>query len=182
MRIALVAAVAENGVIGYKGRLPWHLPDDLRWFQEVTMGKPVIMGRLTWESITVRSGKSLKGRDNIVVSSGALTLPEGAYGVRSLEEALARASRLADRAGVDEVVAIGGRRIYEAALPRSGRLYLTEIAASPEGDVYFPPFDRQEWREIMRKARPLSGDNNLPYSFVVLERKEENRDGIVLSD
>jgi dihydrofolate reductase len=157
--VALVAAVAANGVIGRDGGLPWRIPDDLRHFKAITLGKPVIMGRRTWQSI----GRPLPGRRNIVVTRDAGFAADGAEVVASLDAALARAGDVA------EAMVIGGGEIYTQALPRAGRLYLTEIHAEAEGDVHFPAIDRALWRETARDDRPADGDTPA-FSFVVLQR------------
>lgn len=140
--LALIAAVAENGVIGRAGGLPWHLPEDLRHFRRVTTGHAIIMGRRTWESI----GRPLPKRRNIVVSRRLAEAPPGVELARDLDEAL-RMARQTDR----EPIVIGGAALYAAALPRATRLYLTEVHRRVEGDTYFPAFDRGEWREVERR-------------------------------
>ena len=130
-----MVAAAENGVIGSNNRLPWHLPQDLRHFRRVTMGKPIVMGRKTFESI----GRPLPGRCNIVVSRNPGYSAAGIRLVASLEEALALAEHVAAGDGAPEAVVIGGAEIYALALPRAGRLYLTRIHAAVEGDALLPP-------------------------------------------
>ena len=162
MRIALIAAVSENGVIGRDGCLPWRLSSDLRHFRRVTTGKPVVMGRKTHESI----GRPLPDRENIVVTRNADLA--GVTAAPDFESALARAAALAGDVG--EVVAIGGEAIYRAALPLADRCYLTEVHATVEGDVYFPERLRAEWREVSRvRCRAGTGDDH-DHSFVVLDR------------
>lgn len=139
MFLSVIAAVARNRVIGHEGRMPWKLPNDLRFFKQVTMGKPMIMGRKTWESF---GSKPLPGRPHIVVTSNPDFTAEGATVVHDLDAAIAEGKRLAAEAGVEEVMVIGGGQIYAAALPLADRVYLTEIAASPAGDTFFPEFDR----------------------------------------
>ena len=159
MIVALVAAVAANGVIGRDGDLPWRIPEDLRHFKAVTLGKPVIMGRRTWQSI----GRPLPGRRNIVVTRDAGFVAAGVETAASLDAALAMVGDVA------EAMVIGGGEIYAQALPRAGRLYLTEIHEDAEGDVHFPPVDRAAWRETARDDRPAGGDAPA-FSFVTLER------------
>ena len=162
MRVAVIAAVSENGVIGRDGGLPWRLSSDLRHFREVTTGKPVVMGRKTHESI----GRPLPDRENIVVTrcadlAGVKVAPD-------FESALAYAAALIGVAG--EVVAIGGEAIYREALPHADRCYLTEVHATVEGDIYFPERIQVEWREVSRvRCRAGAGDDH-DYSFVVLDR------------
>ena len=144
MKIALVAAVAENGVIGADGEMPWHYPEDLRQFKETTIGHPVVMGRKTYESIETRLGGPLPGRTNVVLSRRErLTLPEGAIHARGVEEAIERAEKSleGDR---DTVYVIGGATVYEALIDRADELLITEIPESPDGDTYFPDIG-DEW-------------------------------------
>lgn len=167
MRLALIAAVADNGVIGRDNALPWHLPGDLAHFKRVTLGKPVVMGRRTFDSI----GRPLPGRCNIVISRDASYRPEGCRVLPSLEEALEVAVRVAQRDGVDEAVVIGGAQVYAAALPRADRLYLTEVHAAVDGDVNFPQVDWSQWSETDRERCPAAGESAYEYSFVVYERR-----------
>ncbi|MBP7340548.1 dihydrofolate reductase [Niveispirillum sp.] len=139
MLISLIAAVARNGVIGHEGRMPWKLPNDLRFFKQVTMDKPVILGRKTWESF---GSKPLPGRPHIVLTTNSDFTADGATIVHDLDSAIETGKRLAAQAGVEEVMIIGGAQIYAAALPLADRIYLTEIAATPPGDAHFPEFDR----------------------------------------
>jgi dihydrofolate reductase len=162
MRVSLVAAVAENRVIGRNSRLPWRLPDDLRRFKEITMGKPVIMGRKTFQSI----GRPLPGRTNIVVSRDPGFAVPGVWMASGLAEALG----LAERMGADEAMVIGGGEIYALALPLVGRLYLTEVRATVAGDAFFPVLDSSQWRETAREERPAAGPEAPAHAFVVLER------------
>jgi dihydrofolate reductase len=137
--ITVIAAVARNGVIGHQGRMPWKLPSDLRFFKQVTMGKPMIMGRKTWDSF---GGKPLPGRPHIVLTKDQTFQAEGAIVAHDMESAIAAATRLAEEAGEQEIMVIGGAQIYAAFLPIADRVYLTEIASMPEGDTFFPEFDR----------------------------------------
>ncbi len=157
-RLCLVAALASNGVIGVDGRLPWHLPEDLKHFKALTMGQPVIMGRRTWESI----GRALPGRRNIVVTRQEGFVAPGAELAGSLEAAIA----LCD--DVPYAFVIGGAALYAAALPIADALELTEIDASFKGDTHFPPFERSEWREL-RREQHRSADG-LRFDFVRYER------------
>lgn len=166
MQLAVIVAAAENGVIGRNNTLPWHLPEDLRYFKRVTLGKPVVMGRKTYESI----GRPLPGRTNIVISRRVGYAPEGVLVAAGLEEALSLATEVALRDGADELVVIGGAEIYRAAIPRADRLYLTEVHAAVEGDARLPDIDWSEWREVFRERRAASGANPYDFSFVVFER------------
>jgi len=159
--IALIAAVAENGVIGRAGGLPWRLSGDLKHFKAVTLGKPVVMGRKTFQSI----GKPLPGRTNIVVTRDPDFRADGIETVPDLAAALERAQEIAGADG--EVMVIGGGDVYRQALPSADRLYLTEVHAAPDGDAHFPAFDRAGWREASRTRHQ---ENGTAYSFVVLER------------
>lgn len=158
--LSLIVAVADNGVIGNGNRLPWRLPEDMRWFRRQTTGKPVLMGRKTYESI----GRPLPDRTNIVVTRDPGFRAEGCIVAPDLESGLAAA------ADADEVMVMGGADIYAQLLPRADRLYLTEVHANPEGDACFPPFDRSDWREQERTDHPADKDHPHAYSFVVLTR------------
>jgi dihydrofolate reductase len=159
--IALIAAVADNGVIGKDGGLPWRIPADLRWFRERTMGHHVVMGRKTWVSI----GRPLPGRTNIVVSrNGDLVVPHGVTRVAGLDEAIERART----AGDDEVFVIGGAELYRVALPQAHRIYLTRVHADVDGDTWFPTLDESAWVEVARDSHRDA--EPLPFSFCVLER------------
>ena len=162
MVLALIVAVAENGVIGRDGGLPWRLSGDLRYFKAVTMGKPIIMGRKTFESI----GRPLPGRPNLVVSRNPAFSHEGVNVHDSLEAAVANAECM----GEGEVMVIGGAGLYEAALPIADRIYLTEVHAKVDGDVTFPAFDRGEWAETSRARHPAGEKDDHDHSFVVFDR------------
>ena len=166
IRLAVIVAAAENGVIGRNNALPWHLPEDLRYFKKVTMGKPIVMGRKTFESI----GRPLPGRTNIVITRNPDFQAEGVRAVASLDEALRLAEDIALIDGAQEVVVIGGAEIYKAAIPRAGRLYITEVHASVEGDACLPQVEWKYWREIGREHHPALGTNPYDYSFVIYER------------
>jgi dihydrofolate reductase len=158
--VSLVVAMADNGVIGVNGTLPWRVPDDLRRFKALTMGKPCIMGRRTWDSLP---RKPLPGRHNIVVTRDPQFRADGVSLVHSLQEALAIA------AGAEEICIIGGAEIYRAALPLADRIHLTEIHANVEGDTRLALFDRAIWRESRREDH---GAGEGPrFSFVTLERR-----------
>lgn len=165
--ISLIAAVAENGVIGSQNALPWHLPDDLRKFRAITTGHTIISGRKNYESI----GKPLPHRRNIVVSRQRDYEAPGCDVVHSLDEALAAA------ASETEVFVIGGAEIYRQALPLASRLYLTEIHASVAGDTRFPTFERAEWQETAREFHAADARHAHAFSFVILERKRRPQRG-----
>jgi dihydrofolate reductase len=166
IRLALIVAVAENGVIGRNNALPWYLPDDLRFFKRVTMGKPIIMGRKTYESI----GKPLPGRSNIVITRNPLFQAEGVKVVPSLVAAVELAQHIALVDGAQETVVIGGAEIYQAAITEADRLYVTEVHASVEGDAVLPAIDWTLWREVSRERHAAQAPNPYDYSFVCYER------------
>ena len=164
--LAVIVAVADNGVIGRNNSLPWHLPEDLRYFKRVTLGKPVVMGRKTFESI----GRPLPGRANIVITRSHGWSVDGASVVNSLDEALRLAADIAALDGTDELMVIGGAEIYTNAIPLAQRLYLTQVHADVEGDARLPEIDWSRWREVSRERFAASEDNPYDYSFVVFER------------
>ena len=164
-RIALIAAVAENGVIGRDRDMPWRLPTDLKRFRALTLGKPVIMGRKTFETL----GKPLPGRDNIVVTRDRGFAAGGVRVAHSIEEAIATAQALAGEHGADEIFVIGGGEIYAAALPHAERLYLTRVHARPEGDTCFPSIDPRDWREVAREAAPAGERDSADMTFLIFE-------------
>ncbi len=162
MTLSLIAAVAENGVIGRNNKLPWHLSEDLKYFKRTTLGKPVVMGRLTWESI----GRPLPGRTNIVVSRQTDLAIAGVQVVPDLATAMS----LGDIGDAAEVVVIGGGQIYAMAMPWVTRMYLTEVHADVTGDAYFPLWDKSSWRESGRENFKAVEPNPYDYSFAVYER------------
>ena len=164
--IALVVARAENRAIGKGGDLPWHLHSDMRYFRKVTMGKPIIMGRLTFKSL----GRALDGRLNIVLTRNAAFEAPGAIMTYSLEEALDVARRAAAKAHVDEIMVMGGEDVFREVLPQASRIYLTEVHAAPHADTWFPELDLSEWREVSRKAHAAGPRDDHDFSFVVLDR------------
>lgn len=165
--LALIVARAANGVIGRDNQLPWYLPNDLRYFKATTMGKPIIMGRKTFESI----GKPLPGRANIVVTRNPKWSAEGVRVVDEPQAAVSLAREIALLDGVGEVMVIGGEQLYAALLPAAHRLYLTEVHAEVPGDARFPELDWSQWREIGREDFPAEGPNPYDYSFVVYQRR-----------
>lgn len=162
--IALIAALDEAGVIGYEGGVPWRLPVDMRWFREKTMGKPVIMGRRTYESI----GRPLPGRRNIVVTRQRGYEAPGCEVVASPAAALASAAALQP----EEIMVIGGAALYAALLPHASRLYLTYVRGRFPGDTYFPSFDRDEWEVVEETAHPADERHSVPFFMAVLERRQ----------
>jgi dihydrofolate reductase len=161
-------ARAANGVIGRGGALPWRLKSDMALFRTLTLGKPVIMGRRTWDSLPRRP---LPGRFNIVLSRDGTFAPAGALVCEDFSEAVEIARDHAREDGVEEACVIGGAAVFELALPRARRIYLTEIEARPEGDVVFPPFDERDWTEVRREAHPAGEGDDYPFVFRVLERR-----------
>jgi dihydrofolate reductase len=162
--VSLVVARATNGVIGQHGKIPWRIPADMRHFKAVTMGKPCIMGRKTWDSLPK---KPLPGRTNIVLTRDRAFHADGAVVAHTFEEALARAQAEAP----DEIAVIGGADLYRTALPLAGRIYLTEVHGAFDGDVFMPPLDAAEWTEVLREDHPGEEPDHLPHSFITLERQ-----------
>ncbi|OQX36964.1 MAG: dihydrofolate reductase [Oceanospirillales bacterium LUC14_002_19_P2] len=166
MKLAMIAAVAENNAIGINNKLPWHLPGDLRYFKAVTMGKPIIMGRKTFDSLR----KPLPGRTNIVITRDCEYQREGISVVYSLDEAISLAEDVALINGCEELMIIGGEQIYREALPRAERLYLTRVHRSFDGDAFFPELDPAEWQETLREDLVVDDEDALAYSYLVLDR------------
>ena len=164
--LAMIAALAEQHVIGRDNIMPWHLPADLKHFKAMTLGKPIIMGRKTWDSL----GRPLPGRLNLVVSRQPDLQLEGAETFTDLDSALTRAEQWAREQGVDELMLIGGAQLYAQALSQAQRLYLTRIEASPEGDAFFPDYDQAEWERIDSQAHPAEGDAPA-YRFETWQRR-----------
>lgn len=161
MKISIVVAASSNGVIGAGGELPWHLPDDFRYFKQVTMGKPIVMGRRTWESI----GKPLPGRLNIVVTRLPDFAAEGASVVDSPQAAVAAAE------GAGELMIIGGGEIYRRFLPRADTVYMTLVRANVEGDTHFPPLDEREWVLESRERHDADERHAFDFEFQVYSRR-----------
>lgn len=162
--ISFVVARADNGVIGRNNALPWHLPADLKHFKRLTVGKPVVMGRKTFDSI----GKPLPGRHNIVMTRDPAWRADGVTVVANLAEAVAAAG-LDPKSRADEVMIIGGAAVYAEALPIATRVYLTEVHDSPAGDTILPRFAPDRWRETAREDHPAE-DGRPAHSFVTLQR------------
>jgi dihydrofolate reductase len=156
----MVIAAAENGVIGRDNELPWHLPADLKRFKALTMGKPMLMGRKTFESI----GKPLPGRTSVVLTRSADWRREGVITVGSVEEAIQRVG------DVPELVVIGGAEVFRLALPYTQRIHLTRVHADLSGDIKIPPLDPEEWREVERSSHPADERHAYAMTFVTLER------------
>jgi dihydrofolate reductase len=160
--ISLVVAAATNNAIGKDGAMPWHLPNDMKHFKNVTWGMPVVMGRKTFESL----GKPLPGRKNIVISRQPGWKAEGTVAVQKIEDALF----VAQQADVNEVMVIGGGEIYKALFARAKRIYLTRVEAEPEADTFFPVIDAKEWHLVSQKNHEADEKNAFNYSFQTWER------------
>lgn len=160
--LAFIVAVAANGVIGRDNKLPWHIPEDLKWFKENTMGKPMIMGRKTFESL----GKVLPGRPHIVISRNQDFAVEGVHVARSIEEAVSIGNGLAEKLEVDEIMVIGGENIYRQMLPLVSRVYRTYVELRPEGDAFFPELDNG-WQIASEQKNYWNGVN---FFFQVVEK------------
>ncbi|HEX8569652.1 MAG TPA: dihydrofolate reductase [Caulobacteraceae bacterium] len=164
--LTIVVARARNGVIGRAGGLPWRLKSDMALFKANTLGKPVIMGRKTWDSL---QKQPLPGRTNIVLSRDGAFEPKGAVVCERFDEAVAIAREQAAEDGAEEAAVIGGQQVFDLALPKARRLYLTEVDAEPEGDAWFT-FDEAGWREVRREPHPAGEADDHAFVFRVLER------------
>jgi len=166
MSLCLIVAVAENGVIGRDHDLPWRLSGDLKRFKSLTMGKPLIMGRKTYESI----GRPLPGRTNIVLTRDGDFSADGVLVAHDQAGAMALAEQTARATGAEEIMVIGGAGIYRLFLAEADRIYLTEVHMAPPGDTSFPDIDAQDWTEISRERHEARPGESFDYSFVVLDR------------
>ncbi len=165
--LSLIVARAENGVIGRDNDMPWSLSADLKRFRALTSGRPIIMGRNTWDSLP---RKPLPKRPNIVVSRNPDLKVDGAWLASSLESAISVGEAMATEAGTSDFFIIGGARLYEDALPFAKRLHLTEVEATIEGDTFFPEFDETEWKEVSSESLPADEENTFPTRYRLLER------------
>lgn len=170
MIITAIVALGRNRVIGREGRLPWHLPADLRHFKAATMGHHIIMGRKTWDALPKGA---LPGRVNVVISRNKQFMAEGAVVFPALDQAL----EWAYRQGEEEAFLIGGAQIYQGGLAMIDRLLLTEVDAEPEGDAHFPELRESEWEEMAREHHPADDKNSLAMDFVTMERIKKRREG-----
>jgi dihydrofolate reductase len=166
MKVAIIVAMSTNRVIGHDNKLPWHIPADLKHFKALTLGKPIVMGRKTYESI----GKPLPGRDNIVITRQSGWKAEGVKVAHSLEAALDLAQASARVNGAEEIMVIGGAEIYAAAMDKADRMYMTQVQSWIEGDAIFPEVDWQGWQETARQECEAEGANPFDYSFIVFDR------------
>jgi len=164
--LSLIAALGENRVIGVDNSMPWHLPADFKYFKATTLGKPIIMGRKTWDSL----GRPLPGRLNLVVSRQAGLQLEGAEVFPSLAAALVRAEAWALEQGASELMLIGGAQLYTQGLEQADRLYLTRVALSPEGDAWFPQIDESQWQLVSDEPHPAA-EGKPAFSFEVWEKR-----------
>lgn len=166
MKISMIAAVAKNRVIGLNNKMPWHITGDLKYFKAKTMGKPMIMGRNTFESM----GK-LPGRTSIVISRNVdYVADEGVIVVTSLNEAITFATEIAARDDQEEIMIVGGAQIYALGMQQTDRLYLTEVDIEPNGDAFFPEFDASDWSETSRELITASSHDESNYTLVVLDK------------
>jgi dihydrofolate reductase len=164
--LSIIAAIAENGIIGRDNKLPWHMPADLAHFKRLTMGKPIIMGRRTWESLP----GLLPHRTHIIVTRDPAYQARGGFVVHSLRQAI-------DFAGdADEMLVVGGAKMYAQAMPIASRMYLTVIHCCFDGDTVYPGFVQSEWREVFRRRHEPDERNPHPYSFVTLQRRLATED------
>jgi dihydrofolate reductase len=159
--VSLIVAMARNGVIGRGNAMPWHLPADLKRFRTLTLGKPVLMGRRTYDAI----GRALPGRDNLVMTRARDWRAAGVTSVHSVDEALQRAAASA------ELAVIGGAEVYQLTLPLAGRIYLTQVLADVDGDTFFPKFSPHEWRDTECSEHPADERHAYAMKFVTLERR-----------
>lgn len=165
LRLSILVAMARNRVIGRNNQLPWHLPADLKHFKFLTMGKPIVMGRKTYESI----GRPLPGRTNIIITHQTNYQAPGAIVVNSVAEAL-QVCKDANTIN-NESFMIGGEKLFQQTLEICQRMYITEIQKDFEGDTFFPEFDPDDWKETQRDKHIAENDDNLEYHFVILDRK-----------
>lgn len=165
MKLALIAAYAQNRVVGIDNKLPWHLPEDLKYFKRITTGKAIIMGRKTYESI----GRPLPNRTNIVITRNPDFSAPGVEVVASLDAAVELAEGVNEINGIEETMVIGGAQIYAEALPKADRLYITHVHAEVHGDAYFPEVDLTQWQAIAKEDYAADDHNPFNYSFVVYD-------------
>jgi dihydrofolate reductase len=166
--LVLVAAIARNGIIGANGGLPWRVSSDLKRFKALTWGKPLVMGRKTFESI----GRALPGRETIVVTRDPTFAPPGVLVAPSIEAALDFAAERASAIGADEIIIGGGGEIYAQTIARAHRLFITEVALDADGEARFPPIDPHEWREVSRETGERSPRDDADFAFVSYDRRK----------
>ena len=161
MHLSIIVAMGKNRVIGKNGMLPWHISSDLKNFKKITMGKPILMGRKTYESI----GRPLPGRENIILTKNKNYFAEGCIVKNTIDEVFSYCQK------VPELMIMGGAALYEQTLHKAKRLYITEVNATTDGDVFFPEFDRNQWLEISRNSFEAGENDDFDYIFMILERK-----------
>ena len=174
VKVCLIAARGRNNVIGREGDLPWRLKDDMAFFKKMTTGSPIVMGRRTWESLPVRP---LKNRENIVLTRDWTYAADGARVYSSFPAAINTARAIARRQGAHEVYVIGGAMIYEAALPYADRIYMTEVDATPEGDVYFPSLAGDEWTSTALESHDAGNGNDFAFSIIRMDHTTPRAQG-----
>jgi dihydrofolate reductase len=167
MKLVLVAAIGENNVIGRGGQLPWRLKSDMQHFKRLTLNKPVIMGRKTYESI----GKPLKDRTNIVLTRDLSLVAPGTVLALGMDAALATARQDAAKRGTDEIMVIGGSDVFADLMPQAARLEITHVHGAPEGDTYFPPIDPADWRQTAYKEHPPGPDDSVRFAIATYVRR-----------
>lgn len=167
MKLAFVVAVAKNGVIGRNGALPWRLPTDLKHFKRLTMGKPMLMGRRTWESI----GRPLPGRETIIITRDPSFSADGAHVARTIEAGLSLAEDQAKPMQADTIMIVGGAEIFAALLDRADMIHLTAVDLAPEGDVLFSPLDPAQWAEVACEAPPRAANDEANVRFLTYARR-----------
>jgi dihydrofolate reductase len=167
MKLAFVVAVAKNGVIGRGGGLPWRLPSDLKHFKKLTMGKPILMGRRTWDSV----GRPLPGRETIVITRDLNFSADGAHVAHSIDAGLALAQEQAKHMGADTIMIVGGSDLFAALLHRADIIHLNEVDLEPEGDVLFPPLDPARWVEVACEAPPRAANDEANVRFLTYARR-----------
>lgn len=170
IKLASIVAVADNGVIGNNNAMPWRIPSEFAYFRRMTLGKPIIMGRKSFESL---GSKPLPKRPNIIVTRDPKWRADDVLACTSLEDAIATARRIATGRGVDTIFITGGAEIYKLAMPLIDTLYLTEVHLRPEGTTFFPDFDRSQFTETSRMEQPQQEGEDAAYTITVLERKKE---------
>lgn len=170
MQIVLVAAIGENNAIGIDGELPWHISSDLKHFRALTINRPIVMGRKTFDSI----GKALEGRTSIVVSRSLARVASGVVLATSIDAALGVARADAEKRGVDEIMVIGGGDIFSALISRASRLEITHVHSSPEGDSFFPEIDPQQWEQQSRREVPAGPKDSASFALATYVRRAKS--------
>ncbi|PHR60450.1 MAG: dihydrofolate reductase [Robiginitomaculum sp.] len=169
--LSLIVAKSRNGVIGKNGKMPWHLSSDLQFFKRTTLGKPVLMGRVTWDSLMDSLGRALPGRPNVVLTRDKSFKAKGAEIVHDMHEMIGRGYELAGATGHDEVMIIGGAKLYAATLPYVTRMYITEVDAMIEGDAHFPAIMASDWDIVSQTSFEQTSKDDYPFVVKVYERR-----------